>query len=1140
MKFPLLICFIILNNAFSAEPVGETYFNKYGSDYEVKEGLGRIGDYGYPNNPQYDRAIGFLLKGEVKNAVSNNGNFITWDHHPSGLWRQYGYLPHIGFIAGVPGHTYSSEWSKAGYDSWTSEYISINGVTILIWKSNDAYNAWVEDVDDPLTEEGNFKTVVYNTIDDRGDIAVQKENISMLDTEGDAQWVIDYELELVYLFFDNPSLNPNSVGSLIGFAYPWAIRPAFKSRSEGSGGFYFDQYSYGVDLEEWTDDDEYVYFGATFAESWFKRDGGIKTDWQATSKARYNSHNLDNTAGELFGETDYTDPNDPNSLLAHSAYPGTWPSKYSFDTGEFEPFWPGWWADEYYGDSPETWSTVGIYDCNGTRADDGCWKPLKNRFISEMDVYMEFDDRWAHVGNNVLDNEYVSAGYPMGLQVMSSAHSYGVAYAEDVMFVTVKVRNESGDFCAFENDKNGFAIQVLDENGAVICEDGMVMPDGTKLNRGTGFDYQKLYLGFYMDADVLSTDANGGFGVHTNDDDFMQYIDCKVSTDVYPDGCPVVNEDTLRISMAVIGDYDGSSNAAKGYSMETDKSVGPDFGIVAIQLLDSPYSTGYVDLNQDGFIDIYPGEKLKMTDWHWFDWWDRPGVLSGEQASDTPAKNKELIQYQVMAGDNTNLTISEKDRYFHTPDPANDLDSELNPHFDSLEGLKQTQDFLDDPEGLDCVLEMSTGPFDLKVGEEVSFSFSIIFGANIEDLLQNAYFAQIMYNSHYQGYTPPVTPNVMAVTGHNKVELYWDDISIRSKDVITGYSDFEGFKIYRSLDGGNTWGAAGDEIFISDVSQGWQPLSIGCKDNPLDLDHASVCDSYSSKISCGYSDYSSFIKRDSDNDDIDDCIWKYAQFDLSSEADSSFCIYGMDSANSCVGGEVRGADVQGIDPMAQWLNLGYDTGLGSIFIDPENPDSVLVITDETSGEVINYKYKYVDYSVTDGVEYVYSVVAYDRGVPPEIISYIPLEGDTTFMQTVVSVPDPAGWGQINAFKILESPKGTTVHDLNFVKVVPGYTPEADLSKITVVPNPYIVHSNFNETQYKKKIRFTRLPEKCTITIFTVTGEKVRELHHDNSVDGNAWWDLRSYNNQEIAPGLYIYVVETPTGEKKIDKFAVVR
>ena len=44
MKFPLLICFIILNNAFSAEVVGEAHFNKYGSDSEVQERLGRIGN----------------------------------------------------------------------------------------------------------------------------------------------------------------------------------------------------------------------------------------------------------------------------------------------------------------------------------------------------------------------------------------------------------------------------------------------------------------------------------------------------------------------------------------------------------------------------------------------------------------------------------------------------------------------------------------------------------------------------------------------------------------------------------------------------------------------------------------------------------------------------------------------------------------------------------------------------------------------------------------------------------------------------------------------------------------------------------------------------------------------------------------
>ena len=77
------------------------------------------------------------------------------------------------------------------------------------------------------------------------------------------------------------------------------------------------------------------------------------------------------------------------------------------------------------------------------------------------------------------------------------------------------------------------------------------------------------------------------------------------------------------------------------------------------------------------------------------------------------------------------------------------------------------------------------------------------------------------------------------------------------------------------------------------------------------------------------------------------------------------------------------------------------------------------------------------------------------------------------------------------------------------------------------------------TKYKKRIRFTQLPEKCTITIYTVTGEKVREIKHDSISDGNEWWDLRSYNNQEVAPGLYIYVIEADNA-KKIDKFAIIR
>ena len=69
--------------------------------------LGKIGDFPFPTNPLNDRARGYLLKGKVKSAVGNFGNFIEWLNHPAGLWGDYTYLPRVAFIAGIPGQYYS-------------------------------------------------------------------------------------------------------------------------------------------------------------------------------------------------------------------------------------------------------------------------------------------------------------------------------------------------------------------------------------------------------------------------------------------------------------------------------------------------------------------------------------------------------------------------------------------------------------------------------------------------------------------------------------------------------------------------------------------------------------------------------------------------------------------------------------------------------------------------------------------------------------------------------------------------------------------------------------------------------------------------------------------------------------------------
>ena len=47
------------------------------------------------------------------------------------------------------------------------------------------------------------------------------------------------------------------------------------------------------------------------------------------------------------------------------------------------------------------------------------------------------------------------------------------------------------------------------------------------------------------------------------------------------------------------------------------------------------------------------------------------------------------------------------------------------------------------------------------------------------------------------------------------------------------------------------------------------------------------------------------------------------------------------------------------------------------------------------------------------------------------------------------------------------------------------------------------------------------------------------LNHESSTSGNMDWDMRTMNNQEISPGLYLFSVETDT-DKFIGKFAVIR
>jgi hypothetical protein len=105
--------------------------------------------------------------------------------------------------------------------------------------------------------------------------------------------------------------------------------------------------------------------------------------------------------------------------------------------------------------------------------------------------------------------------------------------------------------------------------------------------------------------------------------------------------------------------------------------------------------------------------------------------------------------------------------------------------------------------------------------------------------------------------------------------------------------------------------------------------------------------------------------------------------------------------------------------------------------------------------------------------------------------------------------------------------------------------KAGLDNINVVPNPYVGYSMAEEPgrlpdqRGDRVIQFRNLPQECTIRIYTVTGELVKEIYK-NDFTSYATWDLLSFEGQRIAYGVYIYHVDVPNVGEKIGRIGVIK
>jgi len=202
-----------------------------------------------------------------------------------------------------------------------------------------------------------------------------------------------------------------------------------------------------------------------------------------------------------------------------------------------------------------------------------------------------------------------------------------------------------------------------------------------------------------------------------------------------------------------------------------------------------------------------------------------------------------------------------------------------------------------------------------------------------------------------------------------------------------------------------------------------------------------------------------------------------------------------------------------------------------------NPDSARIYyPDELTPDGLFFKYYEYEYILKDLLPsqlYYVAVTAFDFGSPGELAS-------------------------------LETPEYK-----NYVAEYPANTNTAvERQKLDVIvyPNPWRIDGHYKDFGFEARdyidganrghlvvqedlpdertnsIHFLNLPHKCTIRIFTIDGDLVREIKHDYPKDSprsmHERWDIITRNTQTAVSGIYYYSVESEYGNQ-IGKIVII-
>jgi hypothetical protein len=566
-----------------------------------------------------------------------------------------------------------------------------------------------------------------------------------------------------------------------------------------------------------------------------------------------------------------------------------------------------------------------------------------------------------------------------------------------------------------------------------------------------------------------------------------------------------------------------------------------------------------------------PNDSLDIS----FNWWiandnssldfgprERPGV--GEWQED----------FRDFGTGGLGTPSGDRNKYYMLRNREFDYDQALTARINVIDTLwlpPPTENAGTYADGFDTRYLLSFGPFDIDPGERLPISFAYIAG---EDFHQNpndidflpddpaSFYASLDFsdlglNAVWAGRiydNPGVDTDGDGYAG--KVRLCCDDSVAYSLNNILDTSTVPGFSssdceiIWSEGDGVPDFRGASPPPaphFSIYPSVGALRVRIHGQESEAAVDvFTGLADFEGYRVYLGRDDRESSysLLASYDRDDYDKYVWtgdEYRILDIPFTLDSLRCLYGT----SC--------DDELFDPLFYSQDNPYrhplypdsmfyfvphdfnisDSAPGQLALTkayPEQPYPSSLDPDSADPDELTDEgyFKYFEYDIViddllPTVPYWVNVTAFDFGSPEA--GMLPLESSVTVGAQCAFADTPAD-------QVL-----------------------ATSQKVYVYPNPYRIDADYRSLGFEgrsapdrpndrvRAINFGNLPPKCVISIYSLDGDLIRQIHHDvpatDPTASHDSWDMITRNTQMITTGMYYWTVESDTGEVQIGKLVVI-